>query len=86
MSSSRPAPGRAAAIGLSAGMVLGALVLTGRAIMLSGLECAPDAGAEECHFEQTLAADSARFFSFFALGLALLGIGVFVLSRPRKAP
>ena len=55
MSSPPSAPGRAAAIGLAAGMLIGAIALAGRAIVLSGSECAPGLTGEDCAFEVTLA-------------------------------
>lgn len=84
MSSPRSALLTPAAIGLSGGMILGALYLAIRAIMLSTADCPAGMSAEDCRFESEVAAEMSRFFYFFAMGLMLTGIGILVLFRPKK--
>ncbi len=81
---SRPSILRPAAVGLSAGMLLGAGYLAVKAIMMSISECAPATTAEDCNLELGIAAEMSRVFTFLSLGLMLLGIGVFLLFRPKQ--
>ena len=64
----------------------GSPALAGRAIVLSGSECAPGLTGEDCAFEVTLATETARFYLNFAAGLLLIGVGLFVLLRKKKEP
>ena len=84
MSKPRPAVIQPAALGLSAGMILGALFLAVKAILLTHASCAPDLTAEECMMEVDIAANTSTFLYFFAVGLMLVGVGMFTIFRPRK--
>ncbi len=84
MSSPRPALVQPAAIGLSAGMILGAVWLAAKAVLVSPSACAAGATAEDCGLEREIAGASSRFFALFSVGLLLVGIGLFVIFRPKK--
>ena len=85
--STPPKTGRAAALGLSGGMLLGAIYLSVRAVMLMRQECAPGLLAEDCTLEQSIAAEMSNFFFFFAAGLVLVGAGLYLLFRkPKEQP
>lgn len=80
-------PGRAAALGLSGGMLVGAIYLGVRAVMLQRQECGPGVTGEDCVLEQTIAHEMSNFFFFFAAGLVLVGAGLYVLFRkPKESP
>ena len=84
MSKPRPALLQPAALGLSGGMILGALYLLVKAILLTHATCAPDSTAEDCAMEVELAGDTSTFFYFFGVGLMLTGVGLFAIFRPKK--
>lgn len=80
----RASPARAAAYGLSGGMMLGAIYLGVRAALLTRTECGPGVTGEDCVFEQTLANEMAHFFILFAAGLLCVGVGIYVLFRKKS--
>jgi hypothetical protein len=84
MSTPRPALLQPAALGLSGGMVIGAIYLVARAMLLSHADCPAGTTAEDCALESEIAREMSVFFYFFAFGLMLVGLGVFVIFRPKK--
>ncbi|GEM_PF-2864875 len=82
--STRPALAKPALLGLSGGLLIGALYLAVRAVMMSRFECDPSFSSEECSLEADVAAELSKLFYFSAIGMLLVGLGVFILFRPRK--
>ena len=86
MSTASPAPsspGRAALLGLSAGLVIAALYLGVRAFLASQTQCEPGALGEECALEQSIARDLMRLFLLSAAGLLCVGVGLYVFTRKK---
>jgi hypothetical protein len=84
MSPARPALLQSAALGLSAGALLGAIYLVVKAVILTHTDCPAPASAEDCALESQIADDLSSFLYFAAVGLALISAGVFVIFRPKK--
>ncbi len=82
--STRPALAKPALLGLSGGLLLGAVYLTVRAVLMSRFECDVSLSFEECGLETDVAAQVSKLFFFSAIGLLLVGVGTFILFRPRK--
>jgi hypothetical protein len=74
--------GRAAAMGLLGGLLTGAVVLLALAVMRLQVDCS-GLGAEECTFEQQLAASVARLQTLAAVGCAALATGGWLWLRRR---
>lgn len=84
MAAPRPDVLRPAALGLAGGCVLGAIYLVVKAQHLATADCPPGVIGEECLIEQSAGAELSRMFLLFALGLALVGAGLFIAVRVRK--
>jgi hypothetical protein len=75
--------GRAAIVGLGAGLGLAAVALLFFAVQHVGVDC-HDLSPEECTFEHQIANEVARSQALGALGLACIATGLLVFGR--RAP
>lgn len=75
--------GRAASVGLAAGLGLGAVALLISGLLALQVDCTA-LGAQECTFEQQLKGDIARTQAIEALGLAFVSVGLFMFARRTK--
>jgi hypothetical protein len=82
MSTPRSSLSRSAGVGLTAGLVLGAIYLGVRAVMLWSPSC-EGLRAEECGLELELAKGLVRMHVLAAIGLALVATGLFVSLRKK---
>jgi hypothetical protein len=76
----RPKLLRAVGLGLGAGLLLAAVCL-GVLALLQQVTCVDSPGSAECAFEQDLHAHIARVQALAALGCALVGGGLTLLTR-----
>ena len=71
---------RSAGIGLTAGLVLGAVFLAVRAFTLHDPSC-EGMLAEDCALEQQIATSLTRLHALFAVGLAMVALGLYLSLR-----
>lgn len=84
MSPPKPDAFRPVALGLAGGLVLGSGFLVVKALGLVNADCPPGVGGEECMLELTAGKELSTLFLLSALGLLLVGAGIFLASRTRK--
>ncbi len=77
--------GRAAVLGLGAGLALAAIALLAFAVGHLSVDC-QHLTTEECTFEHQISNEVARTQAFGALGLACLATGLLLFARRRPSP
>lgn len=84
MSPTRPALLQPVALGLAAGLLLGAIYLGVKGALLATSDCAPGTSAEDCLLEGEIATELSRLLFLSSFGLVLVAIGALVFLRATK--